>query len=546
MIQMKAITKMIRLTECKLPTEHSLRELEQYIEKKLGLSAGQYQYRITKRSIDARKKPHIFFVYTLDVSVANEKKWQNQRLPADIQLVEDNMYRLPVPGVNKLSQRPVIIGTGPAGLFCGYLLAEMGYRPILIERGQTVEERLRTVEHFWQTGELDSSSNVQFGEGGAGTFSDGKLNTLIKDHFGRGRLVLETFVRFGADNEILYDYKPHIGTDRLQQLIPNMRRRMQELGAEFHFSTCLTDLVIRSGMIEQIIVKGPTGEECMTVGPVVLALGHSARDTFRLLWQKELPMEAKPFAVGYRVEHPQSLINMSQYGVADHAVLGAAPYKVTYRREDEKRGVYSFCMCPGGFVVNASSEPGRLAVNGMSYHDRAGVNANSAIITSVSTADFEASDALAGLRFQEQLEERAYALAKGRIPVQYFMDFCIGKATEKIDPAYRPQIKGQWQPADVSSLLPAGLNTGIIAAMHHFAKQIPGFDHKHAIFSGIESRTSSPIRLLRNENLESAIAGLYPCGEGAGYAGGIMSAAIDGLKVAEAIIRKYSQPVVAD
>lgn len=537
---------MIRLTACKLPVNHTMQELAALIKKRLDIKTADYQYRIVKRSVDARQKPLIFYLYTIDVDApVIEKRLSKRRLPKDVQILANMGYRLPQSGEEVLRHRPIIVGTGPAGLFCGYLLAYLGYRPLMIERGEAVETRKRSVEHFWKTGELDPASNVQFGEGGAGTFSDGKLNTLTKDHHGRSRYVLETFVRFGAPEEILYDYKPHIGTDRLQQVIPNMRRQMQEWGAEFHFSTCLTGISVAHDRITDVTVICDNEAETITADVLVLAPGHSARDTFRMLADVGLPMEAKAFAVGFRVEHPQCLINQSQYGVDEHPVLGAAPYKLTYRREDEKRGVYSFCMCPGGYVVNASSQSGRLVVNGMSYYDRAGVNANSAIITSVSTADFGADDALAGVRYQEQLEERAFALAQGAIPVQYFKDFCQNNISQ-LEEAALPQMKGEYRSAAVCSLLPDSLNRGIIAAMHHFGKQIPGFDHDLAIFSGIESRTSSPLRLLRNEQFESSVHGLFPCGEGAGYAGGIMSAAIDGLKVAETIIHKYRPATVAD
>lgn len=537
---------MIRLTACKLPVTHTEQELGALIEKRLGMKAAAFSYRIVKRSVDARQKPTIFFQYTIDIDApVLEKRLSKKRLPKDVQLLADVGYQLPHCGDVPLSERPIVVGTGPAGLFCGYLLARLGYRPLMLERGEAVEDRKRSVEHFWQTGELDPASNVQFGEGGAGTFSDGKLNTLTKDHHGRSRQVLETFVRFGAPEEILYDYKPHIGTDRLQEVIPEMRRQMQAWGAQFCFSTCLTGITVEQGKIKAVTVTANNEDKTLPAEVVVMAPGHSARDTFRMLHDSGLPMEAKAFAVGYRVEHPQSMIDLSQYGVDEHPVLGAAPYKLTYRREDENRGVYSFCMCPGGYVVNASSQPGRLVVNGMSYYDRAGLNANSAIITSVSTADFGAEDALAGVRFQEQLEERAFALAQGAIPVQYFKDFC-SHSVSCLHEAALPQMKGCYQAADVSSLLPASLNQGIVAAMHHFAGQIPGFDGDHVIFSGIESRTSSPVRLLRNKEYESKLSGLFPCGEGAGYAGGIMSAAIDGLKVAETIIRKYRPSAVAD
>jgi hypothetical protein len=518
---------------------------------------------IIRESIDARKKPEIFYIYTVEVYAEQETKLLKRlgkrsggAAGAQITAAEPVQYCFPDAGSGTLEHRPVIVGTGPAGLFCGYFLALHGYRPILLERGRCVEARQEDVEQFWRTGRLDVVSNVQFGEGGAGTFSDGKLNTLVKDKDGRSRAVLQVFVDCGAEEEILYEAKPHIGTDVLCRVVKRMREKILEQGGEVRFESRVTDIAIEDGKVCGVYVNGGEYLKC---GQLVLATGHSARDTFAMLYEKQIPMEAKAFAVGLRVEHPQAIINQSQYGTAEGKGLGAAPYKVT-AQTDNGRGVYSFCMCPGGYVVNASSEEGRLAVNGMSYSGRNGENANSAVIVAVTPQDYGSEHPLAGVEFQRKLEERAFALAEGKIPMQRYGVFreCVeqGKTQEELGKTVEvdtgmflednascgvsPEHKGLSAWADVSQILPAECNHSFVQGMEAFGRQIKGFDRADAILSGVESRTSSPVRIPRDEMLQSVVRGLYPCGEGAGYAGGITSAAMDGLRVAEKIASIYA------
>jgi len=519
---------------------------------------------ILRQSIDARKKPDIICSYVIDVQVNGEEKIlkkfaKDKKMAGQIGKSDTVKYRFPASGSKQLEKPIVIVGMGPAGLFCGYFLALHGYRPIILERGRDVDSRKADVEQFWQGGRLLKDSNVQFGEGGAGTFSDGKLNTLVKDKYGRNKAVLETFVQFGAKESILYEAKPHIGTDVLCDIVKRMRQEILRLGGTVRFDSRVTDLLTEDGKVKGVVINGQENLECEQL---VLALGHSARDTFEMLLGRKIPMEPKAFAVGFRVEHPQELINTELYGVSDPGALGAAAYKVT-AQTSTGRGVYSFCMCPGGYVVNASSEDGRLAVNGMSYSDRDGSNANSAIIVSVTPEDFGALHPLAGIQFQRQLEEKAYQLAQGRIPVQRYGDFrekvmagreaaVEGYQADSVQhteesrcaAALQPMCKGLYQWSDLTSLLPGNCNEAFVEGMEVFARQIKGFDDPAAILSGVESRTSSPVRIPRDEdNLQSVIKGLYPCGEGAGYAGGITSAAMDGLRVAEKIAAAYA-PVI--
>ena len=526
---------MIKITQLKLPIEHKKEELEKKVCKLLQIPPTKlYGIEILKRSLDARKTP-LMYNYQLGVFADGEEKIVKKIKNKDVSLGSLVKYRFPKLGDEALVNPPVIIGAGPAGLFCAYMLAKAGYRPILLERGEAVEERQKKVDHFWGTGELDTQSNVQFGEGGAGTFSDGKLNTLVKDHHGRSRFVLKTFVEFGANDDILYESKPHIGTDILVDVVRNMRNEIINLGGEIRFNTQVTDLRIENDQVTALQVQSG---EWISTNAVVLAIGHSARDTFQMLLERKIPMRSKSFAVGVRVEHPQNLINENQYGKNYPESLPAAAYKLTRKVADE-RGVYSFCMCPGGYVVNASSEEGMTAVNGMSYNARGGENANSAMIISVRPEDFGSDEPLAGVEFQRKLEMAAYREGKGKIPVQLFGDFCKNKVSENLGDI-RPNTKGEWIFGNVRSIFPEHLAAGLEEGIKGCENLIPGFAREDALLLGVESRTSSPVRIERcDESLESEVKGLYPCGEGAGYAGGIMSAAMDGIKVAEAIALKF-------
>lgn len=572
---------MLRIDQVKMPLGHSQEDLKKKAARLLKTDPSDIlEIKILRQSIDARKKPEICYRYGLAVAVRNEDRiLQRFRGKGGAVRFEQSEYVFPQRGKNPRKYPPVVVGAGPAGLFCAYFLALYGYRPILLERGRDVDQRRKDVEEFWQTGRLDPGSNVQFGEGGAGAFSDGKLNTLVKDRDGRNGAVLETFVRFGADPGICYEAKPHIGTDVLCGIVKNMRQEILRLGGQVRFESQVTDLEIKGDCVAGIVVNH---REQIACSQVVLACGHSARDTFQMLYEKQVPMEAKAFATGLRMEHPQSMINESQYGISRPGALGAAPYKVTAKTKSG-RGVYSFCMCPGGYVVNASSEAGRTAVNGMSYSKRDGRNANSAIVVTVTPEDFGDDHPLAGIGFQRRLEERAFSLGEGKIPIQRYGEFkaCVlscgqvqkdrmskdqgdedGMCGEVCGPAsesrrsvcksreedsmredsegFGPQCMGDYAWADVSQILPGELNQALLEGIEAFGKQIRGFNCSDAILSGVESRTSSPVRICRDETLQSRIRGLYPCGEGAGYAGGITSAAMDGIRAAEMIASEYA------
>ncbi len=532
---------MLRIAQIKLPIGHEEKEIRAKAAKILRLPEEELlSFRILRRSIDARKKGRLLYVYTVEVEVEKEKQVLRRTDSQQVTLVTAKPYHFPDSGTAVFRHPPVIIGSGPAGLFCGLMLAKAGYCPIILERGEEVDKRAETVERFWQNGLLEENSNVQFGEGGAGTFSDGKLNTLVKDPMERNRKVLESFVEHGADPSILYEYKPHIGTDMLRQVVKNIRNHVLDLGGSVLFQTQVTDLVIEGGRISQVTARtlGPK-EEILHIPAeaVILAVGHSARDTFSMLLKKGIPMEPKAFAVGLRIQHPQEMINESQYGMKESPILGPASYKVAYQTATG-RGVYSFCMCPGGYVVNASSEPGRLAVNGMSNHDRGGKNANSALIVTVTPADFPGASPLAGVEYQRRLEALAYEYGNGRIPVQLYGDFKAGKESRDWGQV-EPELKGGYQFANLRELLPEYLSLSIIEGMEQFEQKIHGFSRYDGILAGVESRTSSPVRIPRDERFESQIKGMFPCGEGAGYAGGIMSAAMDGMKTAEEIGRRY-------
>ena len=551
---------MIRISQLKLPCGHSEADLEEKIRKTIKLKdRDTVRYRIRKHSIDARKKPQLFDIYTVDadlkMGIKAERKLAAKLRNRNIAVVEESGYQFPPAGGEKMNTRPVVIGAGPAGLFCALMLAEHGYRPILLERGRCVEERAKDIDRYWESGRLDPSSNVQFGEGGAGTFSDGKLNTQINDKTGRSEKVLQVFTEAGAPEDIRYESKPHIGTDLLRVVIPAIRNRILAAGGDVRFEAQVTDLVIEDGSVRALVLAD--GSKLRT-DTVVLAPGHSARDTIASLFQRGVPMEPKAFAVGLRVSHPQSLIDRAQYGVWEREEmrelgLSAASYKLTAKAASG-RGVYSFCMCPGGYIVDASSEPSRIAVNGMSEHARGSGRANSAIVCTVGPEEYGTEHPLSGMYFQQELEEKAYRIGQGAIPVQRYIrmkeNFEKRRNGEPV-PADSPDpyltshdlcIRGRWTPADLSELLPRALTADFIEGMEEFDHKIPGFAGEEAFAAGIESRTSSPVRIPRGEDLQSRIRGLYPCGEGAGYAGGIMSAAMDGIRVAEAIRMRFAEP----
>ena len=526
---------MLRLTEIKLPLGHPETDLQAAILARLGIATDELiGYSIFRRGHDARKPAAILFVYTLEVAVRDEaallKRLKNQ---PHISIAPDTSYHFVTQAPPNLAERPIVIGTGPCGIFAGLLLAQMGFKPVILERGKAVRERTKDTWGLWRQGKLDPESNVQFGEGGAGTFSDGKLHSQIKDPKHYGRKVLTEFVTAGAPPEILYVSKPHVGTFRLVGVVETLRHRIEALGGEFRFQSKVADIEIENGQIRGIVLAN--GERIAS-RHVVLAVGHSARDTFEMLHSRGVYMEAKPFSIGFRIEHPQSLIDRARFGKnAGNELLGAADYKLVHHASNG-RSVYSFCMCPGGTVVAATSEEGRVVTNGMSQYSRNERNANSGIVVGITPDDYP-GDVLAGVEFQRKWEARAFELG-GRnycAPGQRVGDFLAGRPSEKlgeVQPSYTPGVT----PTDLSSALPDYAIAAIREALPAFDKQIKGFAMADAVLTGVETRTSSPLRIKRGEDFQSInIDGLYPAGEGAGYAGGILSAAIDGIEVAEAL-----------
>jgi len=526
---------MIRLTEIKLPLDHPPEALPAAIVQRLGIASDALlDFSIFKRSHDARKAQAVLLIYSVDVNVKDEasvlKKMRGER---SVMPTPDMGYRFVAHAPDKLSTRPLVIGFGPCGIFAALVLAQMGFRPIVLERGRAVRQRTQDTWDLWRKNILHPESNVQFGEGGAGTFSDGKLHSQIKDPQHHGRKVLSEFVKAGAPEEILYVSKPHIGTFRLVGVVEAMRHEIESLGGEVRFEQRVTDFQIERGQIRGVTLA--SGEQ-ITSEHVILAPGHSARDTFAQLHANGVFMEPKPFSIGFRIEHPQSLIDRARLGPhAGNPVLGAADYKLVHHANNG-RSVYSFCMCPGGTVVAATSEPNRVVTNGMSQYSRNERNANAGIVVGITPADYP-GDPLAGIAFQRQWESRAFELGGGNYeaPGQLVGDFLQGRASKQlgsVEPSYKPGVKL----GDLATSLPAFAIEAIREALPAFDKQIKGFAMHDAVFTGVETRTSSPLRITRGEDYQSLnVRGLYPAGEGAGYAGGILSAGVDGIKVAEAI-----------
>jgi uncharacterized FAD-dependent dehydrogenase len=532
---------MLRLTELKLPLGHPPEALAQAVAARLGLDLSDLTgLAIARRAHDARKKSAILMVYSVDVSVPDEAAIL-ARFEGDVTVrpTPDTGWKPPAHGPRRMGPRPVVIGVGPCGLFAGLALAEMGFSPLILDRGKVVRERTKDTWDLWRKKELNPESNVQFGEGGAGTFSDGKLYSQIKDPRFLGRKVLTEFVEAGAPAEILTEAHPHIGTFRLVTMVESLRAKIEALGGEYRFQTKVTDLDLEETSEGKKRIRGvilESGERIET-DHVVLAVGHSARDTFAMLHQRGVYIEPKPFSIGARIEHPQSVIDKARFGAfAGHKDLGAADYKL-WRATSNGRTVYSFCMCPGGTVVAAASEPGRVVTNGMSQYSRNERNANAAIVVEVTPEKDFPGHPLAGIDLQRRLEEAAFAAGGSdySAPGQLVGDFLAGRpstALGAVAPSYKPGVA----PADLATCLPDFAVTAIREALPHFARQIPGFDRPDAVLTGVETRTSSPIRIRRGADLQSLnVEGLYPAGEGAGYAGGILSAAVDGLKVAEAV-----------
>ena len=527
---------MLRLTEVKLPLDHPEAEIAIVILKKLQITPEELiRYSIFKRSFDARKRSEISLVYILDVETSQEKALlQRFRKDPHVMVTPDTSYRLVAQAPSDLGIRPIVIGSGPCGMFAGLLLAQMGFRPILLERGKAVRDRTVDTFAFWKKKDtLNPESNAQFGEGGAGTFSDGKLYSQVRDSKHHGRKVLEELVESGASPEILYINKPHIGTFKLVGIVQSLRARIEALGGEIRFQSRVEDIAIEAGQVRGVTLA--SGEQIRS-DHVVLAVGHSARDTFQMLSDRGVYIEAKPFSIGFRIEHPQTLIDRCRFGEqAGHRLLGAADYKLVHHCQNG-RSVYSFCMCPGGLVVAAASEPGRVVTNGMSQYSRNERNANSAIVVGITPDDYP-GDALAGIALQRRLEEGAFALGGGtyEAPGQLVGDFLADRPSKgfgTVSPSYTPGV----HLGDLSQSLPDYAIAAIREALPAFDKQIKGFAMNDAVLTGVETRTSSPIRIKRNEEYQSLnTKGLYPAGEGAGYAGGILSAGIDGIKVAEAV-----------
>ena len=523
---------MIRIREIALPPEHSVAQLSFEAAQALRISVSKIRkLRIVRRSVDARKKPDVKIVYTVDVSVdGNEAKILKQSGCKRAALANDKYYKVPKTAKITNNRPVVVVGFGPAGMFAALVLAIAGLRPLVLERGEDAQTRHQKVQKFWQTGELDPKSNVQFGEGGAGTFSDGKLNTGVNNP--RIGWILEQFVKAGARENILFDAKPHVGTDVLLTVVQNIRQRIISLGGEVRFNAQVTGIQQENGVLIGLVVNE---NETIACDNAIFAIGHSARDTFQYLKNINLPLEAKPFAMGVRIEHPQQVIDESQYG-CHNPVLPPADYKLVKHLADET--VYTFCMCPGGYVVAAASEEGGVVTNGMSFADRDGENANAALLVTLNPKDFPSDDPLAGMYWQRQIEQKAFAAGGGNYhaPAQRVGDFLQGKPSNgpgSVEPTYRPGVT--W--CDLCDVLPAKITNALKDALPQLDQNLKGFAHPDSVLTAPETRSSSPVRIVRDETRQSTgLRGLYPAGEGAGYAGGIMSAAIDGMMSAEMLI----------
>ena len=536
---------MIRINNIKLNLKYTSSDIEKIIKKTLRISHVP-KYSFARLSLDDRRPNQVKYIASIDVDIELSEKKLKSLNNNNIMSTSSVVYHFPASGNTVMKHRPIVIGTGPCGLFAALYLAKAGFKPIVFERGLDVDSRTRLVNEYWNGQEsLRANCNVQFGEGGAGTFSDGKLNTVIKDQSGRRTCVLDTFVKYGANPNIMYINKPHIGTDVLSAIVKAMRQDIIAMGGEVHFHSLFCNFTSdkQSGITHVVIKDLCSGEEkTYNTQALVLAIGHSARDTFKMLYEQGVIMEQKPFAMGLRIEHKRVDIDRMKYGNNPEysQLLPAADYKLTYQASNH-RAVYSFCMCPGGYVVNASSEEGQICVNGMSYSGRNGVNSNSAIVVNVNPSDFESSHPLAGVEFQRKWEKAAYEAGEGHIPVQLLGDYRNDIPSTGFK-SIKPSIKGSYKLTSLKCCLPEYVKDAIIEGVMSFDKRMPGYYTDDAVLSGIEARTSSPVRIIRNDEYVCEGTNIYPCGEGAGYAGGITSAAVDGLKIAEAIVSKYTPP----